>query len=181
MKWFKRFRDYVKKCAATPAQDVSSWTPNFTPRAQQVLNLATKEAARLHHNFVGTESILLGIIRLGKGCAFNVLLNLGIKPEELRQTIETSASHGPNLENAAPGTYTPRVKKVLAIASNEAKSLHHHYVGTEHLLLGLLIEDDGVAGKILRENCKLNPKQLRIEVLKELDPNFGAKDKKPPS
>jgi len=178
MKWLKSFWKAFKSEWVKADQPAEGSRITFTPRAQQALALAKKESIRLHHQFVGTEHILLGVIALGQGCAFNVLVNLGINPDDLRKTIEASINHGPDLENKERGNYTPRVKMVLAIASNEAKTLHHHYVGTEHLFLGLLGESGGMAGKILRENYHLNLAEVRKKVLKELDPNFGTGDKK---
>lgn len=148
---------------------------NFTPRAQQVLALARKEADRMHHNFVGTEHVLLGIIALGQGTAVNVLLKMGLDLETLRKEIERQVGTGPDLKMLGNIPYTPRVKKVLALASKEAKALGHTYVGTEHILLGLLHEGDGVAARILN-NFSLNVRNTRKYVLKELDPNFSGKE-----
>src|SRR5712675_1385603 len=128
---------------------------NFTPRAQQVLALARKEADRFNHNYVGTEHLLLGLIKLGQGVAVNVLQKMGLDLETVRMEV-----------------YTPRVKKVLALAGKEAHALHHSYVGTEHLLLGLLREGEGVAARVLR-SLEVDPVRTRNEILKELDPNFA--------
>src|ERR1700744_2497859 len=113
---------------------------NFTPRAQQVLALARKEADRFNHNFVGTEHVLLGLIRLGQGVAVNVLQKLGLDLETVRAEVEKQLGKGPHPEKVGNIPYTPRVKKVLALASKEAKALNHTFVGTEHILLGLLRE-----------------------------------------
>src|SRR2546422_170049 len=122
----------------------------FTPRAQQVLSLARKEADRFKHNFVGTEHLLLGIIRLGQGTAFTVLGNMGVDLEAARKEVEKQVGTGPDQRVLGIIPYTPRVKKVLALAAKEAKALKHTYVGTEHLQLGLLREGDGVAARVLK-------------------------------
>src|SRR6202047_547325 len=144
---------------------------NFTPRAQQVLALARKEADRFNHNFVGTEHLLLGLIKLGQGVAVNVLQKLGLDLETVRMEVEKQVGTGPDQKMIGNIPYTPRVKKVLALAAKEAKALNHTYVGTEHILLGLLREGDGVAARVLK-NLDIDPARTRNEILKELDPNF---------
>ena len=144
---------------------------NFTPRAQQVLALARKEADRFNHNFLGTEHLLLGLIKLGQGVAVNVLQKMGLDLETVRLEVEKQVGAGPDQKMIGNIPYTPRVKKVIALAQKEAKNLNHTYVGTEHLLLGLLREGDGVAAKVLR-NLDVDIEQTRQEILKELDPNF---------
>ncbi|MCC6822558.1 MAG: ATP-dependent Clp protease ATP-binding subunit [Verrucomicrobia subdivision 3 bacterium] len=148
---------------------------NFTPRAQQVLALARKEADRFNHNFVGTEHLLLGLIKLGQGVAVNVLQKMGLDLETVRMEVEKQVGTGPDQKMIGNIPYTPRVKKVLALASKEAKALNHTYVGTEHILLGLLREGDGVAARVLK-NLEVDIEQTRQEILKELDPNFAAQD-----
>jgi ATP-dependent Clp protease ATP-binding subunit ClpC len=146
---------------------------NFTPRAQQVLALARKEADRFNHNYVGTEHLLLGLIKLGQGVAVNVLTKLGLDLETVRMQVEQQVGSGPETKMVGNIPYTPRVKKVLALASKEAKALNHSYVGTEHILLGLLREGEGVAAQVLR-NLEVNLDKARSEILKELDPNFTS-------
>jgi ATP-dependent Clp protease ATP-binding subunit ClpC len=148
---------------------------NFTPRAQQVLALARKEADRFNHNYVGTEHILLGLIKLGQGVAVNVLGKLGLDLETVRLQVEQQVGSGPETKMVGNIPYTPRVKKVLALASKEAKALNHSYVGTEHILLGLLREGEGVAAQVLR-NLDVNLDKARNEILKELDPNFSSNE-----
>jgi len=148
---------------------------NFTPRAQQVLALARKEADRFNHNFVGTEHLLLGLIKLGQGVAVNVLQKMGLDLDTVRLAVEKEVGTGPDQKLAGNIPYTPRVKKVLALASKEAKALNHTYVGTEHILLGLLREGDGVAARVLK-NLEIDIEQTRQEILKELDPNFAAQE-----
>ncbi|MEP6662414.1 MAG: ATP-dependent Clp protease ATP-binding subunit [Verrucomicrobiota bacterium] len=151
---------------------------NFTPRAQQVLALARKEADRFNHNFVGTEHLLLGLIKLAQGVAVNVLQKLGLDLETVRMEVEKQVGTGPDQKMVGNIPYTPRVKKVLALASKEAKTLNHTYVGTEHILLGLLREGDGVAAKVLK-NLDVDIEQTRLEILKELDPNLSGGDEQP--
>ena len=148
---------------------------NFTPRAQQVLALARKEADRFNHNFLGTEHLLLGLIKLGQGVAVNVLQKMGLDLETVRMEVEKQVGTGPDQKMIGNIPYTPRVKKVLALASKEAKALNHTYVGTEHILLGLLREGDGVAAKVLK-NLDVDIEQTRQEILKELDPNFTGEE-----
>jgi ATP-dependent Clp protease ATP-binding subunit ClpC len=144
---------------------------NFTPRAQQVLALARKEADRFNHNYVGTEHLLLGLIKLGQGVAVNVLQKMGLDLETVRSEVEKQVGSGPETKMVGNIPYTPRVKKVLALAGKEAKSLNHSYVGTEHILLGLLREGEGVAARVLK-NLEVDIERTRNEILKELDPNF---------
>ncbi len=144
---------------------------NFTPRAQQVLALARKEADRFNHNYVGTEHLLLGLIKLGQGVAVNVLQKMGLDMETVRSEIEKQVGSGPETKMVGNIPYTPRVKKVLALAGKEAKSLNHSYVGTEHILLGLLREGEGVAARVLK-SLEVDIERTRNEILKELDPNF---------
>src|ERR1700757_4649258 len=144
---------------------------NFTPRAQQVLALAHKEAERFKHNYVGTEHLLLGLIKLGQGVAVNVLQRLGLDLERARMEVEKHVESHPETKMIGDIPYTPRVKKVLALAAKEAKALNHSYVGTEHILLGLLREGEGVAARVLK-SLEVDPARTRNEILKELDPNF---------
>ncbi|MCD8483867.1 MAG: ATP-dependent Clp protease ATP-binding subunit [Verrucomicrobia bacterium] len=144
---------------------------NFTPRAQQVLALARKEADRFHHNYVGTEHLLLGLINLGQGVAVNVLQKMGLDLETVRNAVEKQVGTGPSAKPTGNIPYTPRVKKVLALAGKEAKALNHSYVGTEHILLGLLREGEGVAARVLK-SLDVDIERCREEILSELDPNF---------
>lgn len=146
---------------------------NFTPRAQQVLALARKEADRFHHNYVGTEHLLLGLINLGQGVAVNVLQKMGLDLDTVRSAVEKQVGKGPASKPVGNITYTPRVKKVLALAGKEAKALNHSYVGTEHILLGLLREGDGVAARVLK-SLDIDIERCRAEILSELDPNFSG-------
>jgi hypothetical protein len=147
--------------------------PTFTPRAQQALALARKEADRLHHNFVGTEHLLLGLAALGQGVAVTVLQKLSLDLDELRKEVERTVGKGPEQKVIGNIPYTPRVKKVLALAAKEAKRLNHTYVGTEHLLLGILQESTGPAAQVLTAKG-INIEATRKAILKELDPNYGG-------
>jgi len=149
---------------------------NFTPRAQQVLALARREADRFHHNFVGTEHVLLGLIRLGQGTAVSVLRKMGLDLETVRKEVEKQVGTGPDQKMIGNIPYTPRVKRVLALAAKEAKALNHTYIGTEHILLGLLREGDGVAARVLK-NLDVSIDGTRQEILRELDPNFESTGK----
>ena len=146
---------------------------NFTPRAQQVLALARKEADRFHHNYVGTEHILLGLIKLGQGVAVSVLQKMGLDLETVRSAVEKQVGSGPEGKESGSIPYTPRVKKVLALAGKEAKALNHSYVGTEHILLGLLREGEGVAARVLK-SLDVDIERTRNEILRELDPQFSG-------
>src|SRR5215216_6587172 len=146
---------------------------NFTPRAQQVLALARKEADRFHHNYVGTEHILLGLIKLGQGVAVSVLQKMGLDLETVRSAVEKQVGTGQETKTQGSIPYTPRVKKVLALAGKEAKTLNHSYVGTEHILLGLLREGEGVAARVLK-SLDIDIERTRNEILRELDPQFSG-------
>ncbi|MAT47498.1 MAG: NDP-hexose 4-ketoreductase, partial [Verrucomicrobiaceae bacterium] len=148
---------------------------NFTPRAQQVLALARKEADRFNHNYVGTEHLLLGLIKLGQGVAVSVLERMGLDLESVRMEVEKQVGTGPDQKVSGNIPYTPRVKKVLALANKEAKALNHSYVGTEHILLGLLREGEGVAARVL-QTLDVDIQRTRHEILAEIDPNFSPEE-----
>src|ERR1700704_473817 len=150
---------------------VNAMMNDFTPRAQQVLALARQEAERFNHNYVGTEHLLLGLIKLGQGVAVNVLQKMGLDLETVRMEVEKHVGSHPETKMVGNIPYTPRVKKVLALAGKEAKALNHSYVGTEHILLGLLREGEGVAARVLK-SLEVDIERTRNEILKELDPNF---------
>jgi ATP-dependent Clp protease ATP-binding subunit ClpC len=148
---------------------------NFTPRAQQVLALARKEADRFNHNYIGTEHVLLGLIKLGQGVAVSVLQRMGLDLESVRMEVEKEVGTGPDTKSSTNIPYTPRVKKVLALANKEAKQLNHSYVGTEHILLGLLREGEGMAARVLT-SLNVDLQTTRNEVLAEIDPNFAPEE-----
>src|SRR5712672_2874584 len=141
---------------------------NFTERVRKVLAMAREEAARLHHEYVGTEHILLGLIREGEGVAAAVLQNLSVDLDEIQQKIEDTVKKGKAAAATGPDLpYTSRAKKVLELAMAEARDLTHNYVGTEHLLLGLLREEKGIASQVLTD-AGINLDEARKETLRLL-------------
>src|SRR6201996_8351200 len=141
---------------------------NFTERVRKVLAMAREEAARLHHEYVGTEHILLGLIREGEGVAATVLQNLSVELEDIQQKIEETVKKGKAGQTTGPDLpYTSRAKKVLELAMSEARELNHSYVGTEHLLLGLLREEKGIAAQVLTD-AGVNLEAARTETLRLL-------------
>jgi ATP-dependent Clp protease ATP-binding subunit ClpC len=141
---------------------------NFTERVRKVLAMAREEAARLHHEYVGTEHILLGLIREGEGVAAAVLQNLQVDLDEIQQKIEEQVKKGKATQTTGPDLpYTSRAKKVLELAMSEARELNHSYVGTEHLLLGLLREEKGIAAQVLTD-IGVNLDAARTETLRLL-------------
>jgi len=150
---------------------------NFTERVRKVLAMAREEAARLHHEYVGTEHILLGLIREGEGVAATVLQNLSVELDDIQQKIEETVKKGKAGQTTGPDLpYTSRAKKVLELAMSEARELNHSYVGTEHLLLGLLREEKGIAAQVLTD-AGVNLDAARAETLRILGtemPQGGA-------
>jgi ATP-dependent Clp protease ATP-binding subunit ClpC len=141
---------------------------NFTERVRKVLAMAREEAARLHHEYVGTEHILLGLIREGEGVAAAVLQNMSVDLDEVQQKIEDTVKKGKAQQTTGPDLpYTSRAKKVLELAMSEARELNHSYVGTEHLLLGLLREEKGIAAQVLTD-AGVNLEAARTETLRLL-------------
>src|ERR671916_1225286 len=154
---------------------------NFTDRVRKVLQMAREEAARLHHEYVGTEHILLGLIREGEGVAAAVLTNLNVDLEDIQQKIEETVKKGKAAAAAGPDLpYTSRAKKVLELAMTEARELNPSYVGTEHLLLGLLREEKGIAAEVLGQ-LGITLEDARRETLKLLgsEPNAAAQTSAP--
>jgi ATP-dependent Clp protease ATP-binding subunit ClpC len=141
---------------------------NFTERVRKVLAMAREEAARLHHEYVGTEHILLGLIREGEGVAAAVLQQLSVDLDDIQQKIEETVKKGKAAQATGPDLpYTSRAKKVLELAMGEARELNHSYVGTEHLLLGLLREEKGIAAQVLAD-AGVNLDAARAETLRLL-------------
>lgn len=141
---------------------------NFTERVRKVLAMAREEAARLHHEYVGTEHILLGLIREGEGVAAAVLQNLSIDLDDIQLKVEETVKKGKAATATGPDLpYTSRAKKVLELAMSEARELNHSYVGTEHLLLGLLREEKGIAAQVLTD-VGINLEEARRETLRLL-------------
>ena len=146
---------------------------DLTPRAQQALALSKRVAIELGADAVGTEHLLIGIIQLGQGVAVNALLRMGVDFVAIRNEVEKNIDKEKSKKIDDNISHTPRLKKVIALAGKEAKNLNHSYVGTEHLLLGILQDDEGKAGSILR-NLDIDVDTCRKEVLAEIDPNFES-------
>jgi Clp amino terminal domain, pathogenicity island component len=155
--------------AFVPSPSLSTWTPN----ARLTLELARKEAPRLHHSFIGTEHILLGLLALEDGVVPNVLKRMGVDREGLRKQIENWVSIFPSKKTHGRLPYTPRVKKSFRLAAGEAEASHQTGVGAEHIFLGLLLEGDGVAARVLK-NLGLTSETTREEIIRELARNKGG-------
>ncbi|MFA6186281.1 MAG: ATP-dependent Clp protease ATP-binding subunit [Phycisphaerae bacterium] len=136
----------------------------FTDRARKVMALANQEAQRFNHEYIGTEHILLGLVKEGSGVGANVLKNLDVDIKKLRLEVEKLVKSGPDMVTMGKLPHTPRAKKVIECAIEEARSLNHNYIGTEHLLLGLLRETEGVAAQVLM-SMGLKLEDIRQEVL----------------
>ena len=148
---------------------------NFTERVRKVLAMARDESARLHHEYVGTEHMLLGLIREGEGVAAAVLQNLQADLDEIREKIEELVKRGRAGPAIGPDLpYTTRAKKVLELAMSEARELNHSYVGTEHILLGLLREEKGIAAQVLGW-AGVDTPSVRAEVLRLLGTPKGGR------
>ena len=152
----------------------------FTDRARKVMGLANQEAQRFNHEYIGTEHILLGLVKEGSGVAANVLRNLDIDLKKIRLEVEKIVQSGPDTATMGKLPYTPRAKKVIELAFEEARSLGHNYVGTEHLLLGLLREQEGVAARVLM-NLGVKLDDVREEVLNLLGATYEQAEGGPPT
>ncbi len=183
MNWFKSFW----KKLASPASAPKSAEPvkhNFTPQAAKMLVLAQKESDRLNHNFIGTEHVLLGLLRLDQGIAVAMLKDQGLDLDTARQEVERELGLGPDQKPLSKPPYTPRLKKVLALSMREANALNHPRVGPEHILLGMLREGDGVAARIMRKQ-NIDFQTARNEIMKDFGQTTSAaadvpKSSKPP-
>lgn len=145
----------------------------FTPRAQQVLALARREADRFRHNYIGAEHILLGLLQLEQGVAISVLEAADVNIADLRTRIEKNLVPGTNSNTEGNLPYTPRVKKILSMAGKEAQNMNHSYIGTEHILLAIIRDGEGLAWHVLAE-AGLTYEQIRQGVLHEINPRFTA-------
>ena len=154
----------------------------FTDRSRKVMQLANQEAQRFHHEYIGTEHILLGLVKEGSGVAANVLKNLDMDFRKIRREIEAIVQHGPGTDSPLAGRlpHTPRAKKVIEYSIEEARNLNHNYIGTEHLLLGLLREQEGVAAQVLM-NLGLSLERVRQEVMNLLGQNPLARPEPQPA
>jgi len=139
----------------------------FTERARKVLSLAQEEAQRFQHNYIGTEHLLLGLVREGEGVAAKVLSNLGVELNKVRSAVEFIIGRGDRIVLGEIGL-TPRAKKVIELAVDEARRLNHHYIGTEHLLLGLVREGEGIAAGVL-ESLGVNLEKVRTQTIQVLN------------
>ena len=139
----------------------------FTTRARKVLSLAQEEAQRFQHNYIGTEHLLLGLVREGEGVAAKVLEDLGVELIQVRSAVEFIINRGDRIVLGEIGL-TPRAKKVIELAVDEARRLNHHYIGTEHILLGLVREGEGIAAGVL-ESQGVNLEKVRTGTLKVLN------------
>src|SRR3989475_9387652 len=153
--------------------DLSRMYERFTDRARKVMQLANQEAQRFNHEYIGTEHILLGLVKEGSGVAANVLKNLDIDLRKIRLEVEKIVQSGPDMVTMGKLPQTPRAKKVIEYSIEEARNLNHNYVGTEHLLLGLLREQEGVAAQVLM-NLGLKLEDVREEVLNLLGHNMES-------
>src|SRR5262245_28418850 len=139
----------------------------FTERARKVILLAKQEAKRFNHDYIGTEHILLGLLREGEGVAAAVLQSLGMNLNNIRLEVEKLVQVGPTTVVTGDLPFTPKAKKVMELAMEEARTLGHNYIGTEHLLLGLIREGEGVASQVFM-NMGLDLEKVREEVIKLL-------------
>ncbi len=135
----------------------------FTERARKVLSLSQEEAQRFQHNYIGTEHLLLGLVREGEGVAAKVLSNLGVELQKVREAVEFIIGRGDRIVLGELGL-TPRAKKVIELSVDEARRMNHHYIGTEHLLLGLLREGEGIGAGVLA-SLGVNLERARRETL----------------
>src|SRR5947209_7771173 len=138
----------------------------FTERARKVLQLAQEEAQRFNHNYIGTEHLLLGLVREGEGVAAKVLGNLGVELNKVRSAVEFIIGRGDRTVAGDIGL-TPRAKKVIELSVDEARRLNHHYIGTEHLLLGLVREGEGIAAGVL-QSLGVNLEKVRTQTIQVL-------------
>jgi ATP-dependent Clp protease ATP-binding subunit ClpC len=150
----------------------------FTERARKVLSLAQEEAQRFKHNYIGTEHLLLGLVREREGVAAKVLFKLGVELQKVRESVEFIIGRGDRIVLGEIGL-TPRAKKVIELAVDEARRLNHHYIGTEHLLLGLLREGEGISAGVL-ESLGVNLEKARRETVSVLSGSSSATHVTPP-
>lgn len=159
--WLRKFKG-VLVAAFGPTPSLST----FSPGARWTLELARQEAPRLHHSFIGTEHVLLGLLALEEGVVPNVLKKMGVDRDALKKQVEDWVSIYASKKTLARLPYTPRVRKSLRLAASEAKASRQAFVGAEHILLGLLLEGDGVAGRVLKK-LGLTSEMTQEEILRE--------------
>jgi ATP-dependent Clp protease ATP-binding subunit ClpA len=156
----------IKRCKGTEGE-IGGVSAPYTDRARCALALATEEAQRYSHTYIGQEHILLGLLRVEEGIAAKILSSLGVNLDRVRHTVEHAVGRGERSVRRADLAYTPRAKRAIECAVEEAKRLGHHYLGTEHLLLGVLREGTGVGSQILRE-LDVNLEQAYATILRYL-------------
>src|SRR5687767_1977388 len=156
---------------ALESKEMTDRFDKFTERARKVLQLAQEEAQRFNHNYIGTEHILLGLVREGDGVAARVLNNLGADLHKVRAAVEFTIGRADRVVMGDIGM-TPRAKRVIELAVEEARRLNHHYIGTEYLLLGLLREDEGIAAGVL-ESLGVSLEKARGQVIEVLKSSSG--------
>src|SRR3954468_9145163 len=149
----------------------------FTERARKVLTLAQEEAQRFNHNYIGNEHLLLGLVREGDGVAARVLSNMGVQLPKVRSAVEFIIGRGDQAPTGDIGL-TPRAKKVIELAVDEARRLNHHYIGTEHLLLGLVREGEGIAAGVL-ESLGVNLEKVRAQVMQVVNQSSSSSYNQP--
>ncbi len=147
----------------------------FTDRAKKVMSLARQEAQKFNHEYIGTEHILLGLVQEGNGVAANVLQKMAVDLDKIRQEVEKIVKSGPSMATMSNLPFTPRAKKVLELAMEEASQLGHNYIGTEHLLLGLIKENEGIAAQVLL-NLRVKLEDVRIQVLEFLGADTSGEE-----
>ena len=147
----------------------------FTDRAKKVMSFARQEAMKFNHEYIGTEHILLGLVQEGSGVAANVLKNMNIDLEKIRHEVEKIVKTGPSMVTMGQPPFTPRAKKVLELSMEEASQLSHNYIGTEHLLLGLIRENEGIAAQVMM-NLGVKLDEVREEVLEFLGASEGGQE-----
>src|SRR5437868_1941009 len=145
MNLFKSLFARMAAASAEHEQVEAEFSGTYTPRAREIFAFAEEEATRLNHNFIDTEHVLLGLLKLNVGIAANVLRRQGVDLQNVRRAVEEYVGPGPDVMVLSPIPFTPRVKAILVTAHKEARALNHTCVGTEHVLLGLMCESDGVA------------------------------------
>ena len=183
MNWFDSAQELLSNWKAKDAVAkavADKFAKTFTPQARRVLDLAFKEAEQLNNNFIGTEHVLIGLVSSGQSVVVKVLQNLGLNPEAVRKEVENRVSVGPAQTKFGSLPFTPRMKKVLKAARQQAQLLNHTFVGAEHLLLGLFTESEGVAAQVFK-HFNLNTEQMRKEILKELDSDCLSGNDEPKS
>jgi hypothetical protein len=165
-------REFAAPVVGSPRGAGSSRFDKFTERARKVLQLAQEEAQRFNHNYIGTEHLLLGLVREREGVAAKVLANLGVELDQARSSVEFIIGPGDRTPSGDV-RLTPRAKKVIELSIDEARRFNHHYIGTEHLLLGIIREGEGIAAGVL-ESLGVSLDKVRNQVIYVLNQSVGG-------